>query len=70
MSDTTKMLLLTAGFFGLLIAMAVTRSIFLSYIIVAVVSAFVGSLLTEPYKVVSVEPKAKSIEVLEMEVER
>lgn len=66
MSDTAKMTVCLIGFGILMIATVITRSIFLSYILVAIVSAFTASLLTEPYKVVTVKPKYKSIEVKEI----
>lgn len=69
MSDTAKMLLLTLAFFGLLITVVITRNTFLSYIIVAIVSAFVTELMHKPYQIITVKPREKSIEVLEIKRE-
>lgn len=66
MSDTAKMLLLVAGFMILASLAVIFKSVLLLCVIVAIVSAFTASLLTEPYKVVTIKPKCKSIEVKEI----
>ena len=67
MSDAAKMLLLTAGFMLLSALAVIFKSVLLLCVIVAVASSFTTALVHEPYKVISVEPKRKNIEVLKME---
>lgn len=67
MSDTAKMLLLVAGFMLLTALAVIFKSVLLLCVTVAVASSFTTALVHEPYKVISVEPKQKNIEVLKME---
>ena len=71
MTDKTKMVLGVMCFFALFIIAGITRSTFLMYMVIAVISYFTGALLQEPYEVITVKPKEqKSIEVKGMEVEK
>lgn len=64
MSDTAKMLLLVAGFMILVSLAVIFKSVLLLCVIVAIISAFTTALLYEPYKVITVKPREKSVEVL------
>lgn len=64
MSDTAKMLLLVAGFMILASLAVILKSVLLLCVIVAIVTAFTTALLYEPYKVITVKPKQKNIEVI------
>ncbi len=67
MSDTAKMLLLTAGFMILSVLAVIFKSVLLLCVTVAVASSFTTALVHEPYKVISVTPKNKNIEVKGLE---
>lgn len=67
MSDTAKMLLLVAGFMFLTALAVIFKSVLLLCVTVAVASSFTTALVHEPYKVISVTTKDKSVEVLKME---
>lgn len=66
MKDTAKMLLLVAGFMVLVTLAVIFKSVLLLCVIVAIVSAFTTTLVHEPYKVITVKPRVKSVEVLEI----
>lgn len=66
MKDTAKMLLLVAGFMVLVSLAVIFKSVLLLCVIVAIVTAFTTALVHEPYKVITVKPRAKSVEVLEI----
>lgn len=67
MSDTAKMLLLVAGFMLLSALAVIFKSVLLLCVTVAVASAFTTALVYEPYKVISITPKDKAVEVKGLE---
>lgn len=69
MSDTAKMLLLVAGFMILASLAVIFKSVLLLCVIVAIVTAFTTALMYKPYQIITVKPREKSIEVLEIKRE-